>query len=271
MEIQGLHRHHDARRWRCLDEAEPGWRCVWAACIRLATRASPSGRRSRWRRVRAAARLAARASRSGAGRVWAGRVRSAARLVAGAASPRARRQGLTQEDGWKPISQWRSGSTFWRRGRRSRWRSSSTFRRRWRRSWWRSSSTFWRRWRRSRTRITRIKFGKAINLKKTPEGSMYAGRTLRQLPDSSVIVHLEEYIYKRLAPAKIKRKIFVKDADTEALNAEETRQLRGLLASMNWIAREGRPDIASAASSCQDRSLSRRWLTFSRRTRSSPT
>ena len=94
----------------------------------------------------------------------------------------------------------------------------------------------------------KILFGKAVRLLGTPEGTMYAGRSLRQLPNFGFTIHMEQYIYKRLTPVALKRRVLVKNAPDTKLDPEEQSQLRGVLASLNWLAREGRPDVAAAAS-----------------------
>ena len=93
-----------------------------------------------------------------------------------------------------------------------------------------------------------IRFGKSVNLAEDKAGCMYAGRSLRQLPGGGFGVHMEEYIYKRLSMAKIQRKVLKKFAATAELWEEEKTQMRGIMASLGWLSREGRPDVASAAS-----------------------
>ena len=92
-----------------------------------------------------------------------------------------------------------------------------------------------------------LKFGKIDNLQ-CESGSSYAGRHLKQLPDYSFESHMEEFTYTRLEPIKFARKVLKKDAKDIPLNETEKSQLRGLIASLNWIAREGRPDASAAAS-----------------------
>lgn len=94
----------------------------------------------------------------------------------------------------------------------------------------------------------RLKFGKVENLFGDPEGSMYAGRRIRQLTDYSFEHHMDEYIYTRLEPVNITRRVLKKESDQVKLDAREQTQLRGLIASLNWTAREGRPDASAAAS-----------------------
>ena len=44
------------------------------------------------------------------------------------------------------------------------------------------------------------------------------------------------------------RKVLKKDASQVKLDEKEKTQLRGLIASLNWTSREGRPDASAAAS-----------------------
>ena len=78
--------------------------------------------------------------------------------------------------------------------------------------------------------------------------SSYAGRKIRQMGDFSFQVHMEEYVYTRLAPVSLARKVLVKDAPTTKLQEFEKTQFRGVIQSLACVARESRPDAAAAAS-----------------------
>ena len=91
-----------------------------------------------------------------------------------------------------------------------------------------------------------ITFGKIINLQE--QETTYAGKSIRQMPDFSFTMHMEEYIYTRLAPINLKRKVLKKDAAKVKLDDFEKSQLRGLLATLIWVGCEGRPDAAAASS-----------------------
>ncbi|CAK8993884.1 unnamed protein product [Durusdinium trenchii] len=93
----------------------------------------------------------------------------------------------------------------------------------------------------------RLNFGKIDELYGT-SGTSYAGRHLKQLPDYSFESHMEEFLYTRLEPVKLNRRILKKDAAQVDLSEHEKTQLRGLLASLNWVSREARPDAAAGAS-----------------------
>eukprot|EP00435_Cladocopium_sp_Y103_P070714 s172_g35.t2 len=92
-----------------------------------------------------------------------------------------------------------------------------------------------------------LTFGKVENLQ-SAEGTNYAGRHVRQLPDFSFEITMEEFIYTRLEPILSHKKVLKKHAAETQLNESEKTQLRGLIASLNWVSREGRPDASSAAS-----------------------
>ena len=94
----------------------------------------------------------------------------------------------------------------------------------------------------------RLRFGKVVNLQEVEGGSGYAGRRLRQMKDFSFIYSMDDYVTNRLQEVKTTRKVLKKDAANVKLNANEIQQLRGVVASINWAAREGRPDGSAAAS-----------------------
>eukprot|EP00435_Cladocopium_sp_Y103_P035990 s2457_g9.t1 len=73
-------------------------------------------------------------------------------------------------------------------------------------------------------------------------------RRIKQLEDYSFSYSMDDYVENRLRPVTLTRKTLMKDAKQTILNADEEAQLRGTLASLNWVAREGRPDAAAAAS-----------------------
>ena len=94
----------------------------------------------------------------------------------------------------------------------------------------------------------KLRFGKIINLREHPEGTGYAGRRIMQGPDGSFQYTMADYIKNRLKYVRIERKYLKKDASTTSLKEDEINQLRGVVAAINWIAREGRPDVSAAAS-----------------------
>ncbi|CAE7938278.1 GIP, partial [Symbiodinium necroappetens] len=94
----------------------------------------------------------------------------------------------------------------------------------------------------------KVKFGKIQCLREQPEGTSYAGRRVYQDKDWGFRYTMDDYIDQRLKPVRCDRKIFKKDADTVRINDGEEAQLRGTVAAINWVAREGRPDASAAAS-----------------------
>ena len=92
-----------------------------------------------------------------------------------------------------------------------------------------------------------LRFGKVEDLQ-SEQGTNYAGRFLRQLPDFSFESNMGEFIYTRLEPIVTQRKVLKKNAADVKLSEGEKTQPRGLIASLTWVSREGRPDASSAAS-----------------------
>ena len=92
-------------------------------------------------------------------------------------------------------------------------------------------------------------FGKVVELQQHPEGAAYAGRRVMQdKKDYSFSHTMADYILNRLPYVTMSRRVAKKDAGTTPLSPEEEGQLRGAIASVNWVAREGRPDASAAAS-----------------------
>ena len=94
----------------------------------------------------------------------------------------------------------------------------------------------------------RFKFGKIVRLQEHPEGTSYAGRRIIQDADFGYRYSMHDYIKHRLKFVTINRKVTQKAADKTPCTPEEISQLRGAIASINWVAREGRPDVSAAAS-----------------------
>ena len=94
----------------------------------------------------------------------------------------------------------------------------------------------------------RFKFGKITDLMDAGDGSGYAGRRLRQRPDFSFSYSMNDYVANRLRKMTLNRKVTKKMAGQTVLSSDEQTQLRGVVAAINWTAREGRPDAAAAAS-----------------------
>ena len=69
-----------------------------------------------------------------------------------------------------------------------------------------------------------------------------------QGPDGSFQYTMADYIKNRLKYVRVERKYLKKDASTTSLKEDEINQLRGVVAAINWVAREGRPEVSAAAS-----------------------
>ena len=93
-----------------------------------------------------------------------------------------------------------------------------------------------------------LKFGKAVELQSDAAGTGFAGRRVWQEADFSFSITKQDYIQSRLKPVRLEAKTLKCQAKHKTLSAEEISQLRGTLASINWVAREGRPDASAAAS-----------------------
>ena len=94
----------------------------------------------------------------------------------------------------------------------------------------------------------KLRFGKVVVLQDTPQGTGYAGRRLKQLKDFSFEYSMTDYVENRLAMVKLNGKVLKKDAAKIKLDEDGITQLRGAVASINWTAREGRPDASASAS-----------------------
>ena len=94
----------------------------------------------------------------------------------------------------------------------------------------------------------KLRFGKAVELQSEDLGTGYAGRRIRQEQDCSFTHSMQDYVQNRLKQVILENKTLKKNASEVPLTANEETQLRGTIASINWIAREGRPDASAAAS-----------------------
>ncbi|CAE7929920.1 RE2, partial [Symbiodinium sp. KB8] len=92
----------------------------------------------------------------------------------------------------------------------------------------------------------RFKFGKWKALQDLPDGTMFNGRRVQQGPDFVLKVDMAKFVEERLAPLNLERGR--KSKPEEPVTEEEKQKARGLLGSMAWLAKEGRPDVAGATS-----------------------
>ena len=102
--------------------------------------------------------------------------------------------------------------------------------------------------RRMKALENRFRFGKVVKLQDAEQGTGYSGKRLMQFQDFSIGYTMNDYVLHRIKPVNVQRKVLKKDADTVLLNEGEVTQYRAALATLNWVAREGRPDCAAAAS-----------------------
>eukprot|EP00435_Cladocopium_sp_Y103_P038273 s1873_g10.t1 len=92
----------------------------------------------------------------------------------------------------------------------------------------------------------KFRFGKWVNLKDTPEGAMFNGRRIRQKGDGEFQIDMEKFVKERLEEVSLEKGRASKRKDE--VTEEERGRLRGLCGSLNWLAKEGRPDLAGPAS-----------------------
>ena len=93
-----------------------------------------------------------------------------------------------------------------------------------------------------------FRFGKIVRLKDVREGTGYSGRRLLQHEDGSIGHSMNDYIVNRMKPVVMQRRVMVKNAPSTPLQETEITQYRAALACLNWVSREGRPDVAAASS-----------------------
>jgi hypothetical protein len=86
----------------------------------------------------------------------------------------------------------------------------------------------------------KLKFGKW-----NEAGGEYLGRTLTQQPDGEIQVSMRRYVEDKLTSVRLPPQ---RRKDPKApLVPAEISQLRGVGGSLQWVTREGRPDVAAAA------------------------
>ena len=95
---------------------------------------------------------------------------------------------------------------------------------------------------------SRFKFGKYKKLQELESGTMFNGRRIQQERDGAIRVGMAKFIEERLrfiAIPKGRRSQPESDADA---TAQEVSTARGAIGSLAWLAKEGRPHLAGAAS-----------------------
>ena len=93
----------------------------------------------------------------------------------------------------------------------------------------------------------RFDFGKYKRLLDDASGTMLNGRRVMQLEDKSFRTHMKEYA-KTLKPIKIGRKLKSSDGKPVSLVPGELTVCRGVNGGVQWLASNGRPELAAAAS-----------------------
>ncbi|CAE6919208.1 unnamed protein product [Symbiodinium sp. KB8] len=93
---------------------------------------------------------------------------------------------------------------------------------------------------------SRFKFGKWKALQDLPDGTMFNGRRVQQGHDYVLKVDMAKFVEERLAPLTLERGR--KSKPDEPATEDERQRARGLLGSLAWLAKEGRPDVAGATS-----------------------
>ena len=92
----------------------------------------------------------------------------------------------------------------------------------------------------------RFDFGKYKRLLDHPDGTLLNGRRVCQLKDKGFSIHMNEYA-KNLKPVKLGRKLNESGTPVPLLESE-MNQIRGANGSIQWLATQGRPELAAASS-----------------------
>lgn len=99
-------------------------------------------------------------------------------------------------------------------------------------------------------RIQKLKekfvFGKWVTLKELPEGAMFNGRRIKQKEDGEFQIDMEKFVLERMEEIKLEKGR--SGQKKEDVTEEERGSARALCGSLNWLAKEGRPDLAGPAS-----------------------
>ena len=99
-------------------------------------------------------------------------------------------------------------------------------------------------------RIQKLKekfvFGKWVTLKELPEGAMFNGRRIKQKEDGEFQIDVEKFVLERMEEIKLEKGRA--GQKKEEVTEEERGAARALCGSLNWLAKEGRPDLAGPAS-----------------------
>ena len=85
-----------------------------------------------------------------------------------------------------------------------------------------------------------------MNLKETPEGCAFNGRRIRQLGTGEFLVDMQKFVQERLYEVPLEKgRASLKK---ELANPAEVDGARATCGALNWLAKEGRPDLAGESS-----------------------
>ncbi|CAE7818610.1 RE1 [Symbiodinium sp. CCMP2592] len=91
-----------------------------------------------------------------------------------------------------------------------------------------------------------FQFGKFEPLMGNPNGVSFNGRRIKQHQNFGLEIDMVKFVTERLSPVSLAKGR--KSNPKELANQSEIGQLRAVIGSLNWCARECRPDAAAAAS-----------------------
>ena len=92
----------------------------------------------------------------------------------------------------------------------------------------------------------RFVFGKWVTLKDLEEGAAFNGRRLRQKPNGEFQIDMQKYVDERLHEVKLEKGRA--SQKKEEVNESERAACRAVCGALNWLSKEGRPDVAGPAS-----------------------
>ncbi|CAE7573255.1 RE1 [Symbiodinium sp. CCMP2592] len=92
----------------------------------------------------------------------------------------------------------------------------------------------------------KFKFGKYEDVMLAKDGVGFNGRRIRQKENYEFEVDMHKFVCERLSPVQLSKG---RRSEPKALaNDSEINQMRAVIGALNWLAKEGRPDAAAAAS-----------------------
>ena len=92
----------------------------------------------------------------------------------------------------------------------------------------------------------KFKFGKYEDVMDSKEGVSFNGRRIHQKKNYEFEVDMHKFVSERLSPVQLSKG---RRSEPKALaNDSEINQMRAVIGALNWLAKEGRPDAAAAAS-----------------------